>query len=88
MVKNWTGFSTIHTHEWTTNLSIDEWWTLMSYKASPIRKGIASLTMLVSWTIWKEQNARVFNNKAAPPTILLEIIKSEAKLWSSAGANT
>jgi hypothetical protein len=23
--------------------------------------------MLVSWTIWKEQNARVFNNKAAPP---------------------
>jgi hypothetical protein len=42
--------------------------------------------MLVSWTIWKEQNARVFNNKAAPPTILLEIIKSKAKLWSSAGA--
>jgi hypothetical protein len=59
---------------------------MMSCKASPNRKSITSLTMLVSWIIWKERNARVFNNNAALPTILLEIIKNEAKLWSSAGA--
>jgi hypothetical protein len=29
---------------------------------------------------------RVFNNKSMPPTILLELIKSEAKLWVSARA--
>jgi hypothetical protein len=50
------------------------------------RKAISSITMLVTWTIWKERNARVFNNKSAPPTILLQIIKDEAKLWSAAGA--
>jgi hypothetical protein len=30
MVKNWNRIFTIHTQEWTTNLTIDEWWTLMS----------------------------------------------------------
>jgi hypothetical protein len=52
------------------------------------RKAMASLTMLVTWTIWKERNARVFNHKSAPPppTILLDIIKAEAKLWVAAGA--
>jgi hypothetical protein len=35
---------------------------------------------------WKERNARVFNNKVAPPTVLLDIIKSEVRLWITAGA--
>jgi general stress protein 26 len=47
---------------------------------------MASLTMLTSWTIWKERNARVFQNKSAPPTILLEITKNKMKLWVTAGA--
>jgi hypothetical protein len=47
---------------------------------------MASLTMLTSWTIWKERNARVFQNKSAPPTILLEITKNKMKLWVMAGA--
>jgi hypothetical protein len=42
--------------------------------------------MLVSWTIWKERNARVFNNKAAPAGVLLEIIKNDVRLWIAAGA--
>ena len=44
------------------------------------RKAMASLTMLVSWTIWNERNARIFRNKFNPPNILFIIIKSEAKL--------
>jgi hypothetical protein len=65
---------------------MDEWWTMMACYPKPNRKAIASLTMLVSWTIWNERNARVFNNKAAPPAVLLEIIKSEVRLWIAAGA--
>jgi hypothetical protein len=44
------------------------------------------ITMLVSWMIWKERNARVFDNKCAPPTILFEIFKNEARLWITIGA--
>ena len=39
---------------------------------------MASLIMLVSWTIWNERNARVFRHKNAPPTILLKLIVDEA----------
>ena len=49
-------------------------------------KAIASITMLVTWTIWKERNARVFNNKSTPPPTLFEAIKGEARLWVTAGA--
>jgi hypothetical protein len=54
--------------------------------ASDNRKALASLTIIVSWIIWKERNARVFNHKSTPTTTLLNIIKSEAKLWRAAGA--
>jgi hypothetical protein len=50
-------------------------WTFMS-----------SLTEYNSWTIWKERNARIFNHKSAPTTALLNIIKTEVKLWVAAGA--
>jgi hypothetical protein len=57
----------------------------MTYATNPNRKIMKSLIMLVTWTIWKERNARVFNNKA-PTTILLAVIKREVKLWVAAGA--
>jgi hypothetical protein len=85
-IKNCLGIPSIHTHEWTEDLTIKEWWSLMSCKASPNRKAMASFTMLVSWTIWEECNARVFLNKAVPSTILLGILKEEVRLWVSAGA--
>jgi hypothetical protein len=58
----------------------------MARFAKPNCMAIASLTMLVSWTIWNEWNSRVFNNKATPTTVLLEIIKSELRLWIAVGA--
>jgi hypothetical protein len=80
MGKSWLGISSIKTNEWTSNRSIEEWWLDMSCKALPNRRAMATFTMLVRWTIWKERNTRYFNNKAAPMTVLLEIIKSEARL--------
>jgi hypothetical protein len=50
------------------------------------RKSIASLLMLVSWEIWKERNARTFNNVSTMPTIIYDKIKLEARTWVLAGA--
>lgn len=52
----------------------------------PNRKAMASLTMLVSWTVWNERNARIFRHKSAPPPILLNNILTDARLWVTAGA--
>jgi hypothetical protein len=49
-------------------------------------KGVASITLLVTWEIWNERNARVFKNKHAPPTVVFDKIRNEARLWALAGA--
>ena len=47
---------------------------------------MTSLTMLISWKVWNERNARVFRQKIAPPPILLRTILEKAKLRVIAGA--
>jgi hypothetical protein len=58
----------------------------MAGGSSASRRGIASLTLLVSWEIWCEHNARVFRNKQAPSIVILDKVKCEARLWVLAGA--
>lgn len=53
---------------------------------TPHRKDMASLTILISWSIWNERNARVFRNKCVPLSTLLDNINKEASLWVAAGA--
>ena len=42
--------------------------------------------MLVTWEVWKERNARVFQHVCRLPSVLVEAIKAEARLWIIAGA--
>jgi hypothetical protein len=86
LVIEWLGIASIRTQDWVPGIEIGEWWATMACVAKPNRKAIASMAMLVSWTIWNERNARVFNNKAAPTSVLLELIKNEVRLWITAGA--
>jgi hypothetical protein len=86
LIKSWIGIRSIQPIDWTVNLSINDWWSMMACNAYLNRKAIVFLTMLVSWIIWKGRNTRVFHNKAAPPTVLLDLIKQEARLWAIAGA--
>jgi hypothetical protein len=50
------------------------------------QKGIASLTLLVTWEIWNKRDARVFRNKSVAHMVVLEKIRKEARLWVIAGA--
>jgi hypothetical protein len=65
IVNIWLGIANIQTQVWTPGLAIDKWWAIMACSPKPNRKAIASLTMLVRWTIWNERNVRVLKNKAA-----------------------
>ena len=47
---------------------------------------MASLTMLISWEIWKERNSRVFRHHETSATALMTSIKQEALDWVAAGA--
>lgn len=76
----------LDTSSWHLLDSVNAWWTSTCDAGTPNRQAKASLTMLVSWTIWNERNARVFRFKSAPPTILLNTITTEANLWVTARA--
>jgi hypothetical protein len=71
MVKCWPGIPSVRTHEWAVHTSLREWWKLMLCNAMENRKAMSSITMLATLMIWKERNARFFNNRLAPPIILL-----------------
>jgi hypothetical protein len=58
----------------------------MAGGSSNNRKGFASLTLLVTWEVWNERNARVFRNKSAPSGFVIDKIRNEARLWVLAGA--
>jgi predicted negative regulator of RcsB-dependent stress response len=63
------------------------YWSAIAKALTSSPKSLLSAIALITWEIWKERNARVFNNKAYLVTTLMEKIKDEGKDWIMTGAN-
>jgi hypothetical protein len=85
LILQWLGLEGIHPRQWR-GLSIKYWWSSMADGASPQRKALAPLSLLIVWEIWNERNARVFRSKQSPSFVLVDKVKAEACLWVIAGA--
>ena len=67
--------------------SVISWWRLLRRGwHGNHRKGVDSLFALVSWQVWKEQNARCFREATATVQELLLVIRTEADQWVRTGA--
>ena len=67
--------------------SLQDWWArLRSFLPPPKRKGFDTLFSLIAWELWKERNARVFRNAAAPVPQLVQTIRHFGEQWVLAGA--
>jgi hypothetical protein len=66
---------------------IEDWW-LQAKQATPKqpRKGLATMTLLTAWMIWKQCNECTFDNARPNHTSTMSRIKVEAILWARAGA--
>jgi hypothetical protein len=70
-----------------TDDSLQEWWQLARNSLTgKNRKRLDTLAMLITWSVWRERNNRVFEKVYRPTNILLEQIKAEAKQWAIASA--
>uniref|UniRef100_A0ACD6AGM5 Uncharacterized protein n=1 Tax=Avena sativa TaxID=4498 RepID=A0ACD6AGM5_AVESA len=67
--------------------SLLDWWQA-SHRSlpKPIRKGLASITLLTPWMIWKHRNSCVLHHTSPSVRQLLIDIKEETAMWMSAGA--
>ena len=82
LIRDWLQIGDINTNQWAAHHSLSSWWTHMARRS----KAMATLTLLTTWTIWNERNARVFQKKSTPPQIILRNLKEEARLWVLAGS--
>ena len=65
---------------------LSSWW-MDSRDALPgtLRRAFDSVLLLVSWRIWKERNARVFDGVSSSAAQLTRSVLVEADEWIAAG---
>jgi nuclear pore complex protein Nup210 len=67
--------------------SLYDWWAVArTNTTAAMRKGLASLALLIPWKIWKHRNDCIFNNARPSVADVINRIKDEATLWVRAGA--
>jgi hypothetical protein len=70
-----------------SNNTWESWWAATrGLISSRSRRDFDTLAILIAWSIWKLRNARAFGNMPLQlsPTLLVERIKVEFKLWELA----
>uniref|UniRef100_I1NVK1 Uncharacterized protein n=1 Tax=Oryza glaberrima TaxID=4538 RepID=I1NVK1_ORYGL len=68
------------------NTCLTEWWLqARTCFRKCYRTNFDSACMLICWQIWKERNARVFDQRSRSPNQLAEAIKEEILVWKEAG---
>ena len=66
--------------------SLEEWIMTTSRRLpQATQKSWTALVHLTWWSIWKERNNRIFNNKAEPLSRIHSMIIDEARCWRDAG---
>jgi len=63
------------------------WRRLRSLWTGQQQQGLDTFFALVSWTIWKEKNARCFQDAYTTVSQLMPVIKAETDTWIQAGAH-
>jgi hypothetical protein len=63
------------------------WWHAAKLTMpKPLRKGLASIALLMPWVVWKQRNECVFEGAQPSVDHVVSRIKDEAALWARAGA--
>ncbi|KAG2648901.1 hypothetical protein PVAP13_1NG072050 [Panicum virgatum] len=68
-------------------MELHQWWKhIRQMQVKERRRGLDTLVMLILWCLWKERNARLFDNLSSNALEVQDRIKVDIKLWIDAGA--
>jgi hypothetical protein len=69
--------------------STEHWW-IVARKRAPknLRRDFDTVAILVHWRIWKERNARIFQQESNTVDRLFELIMEDIRSWRAAGCIT
>ena len=68
-------------------MQLHQWWNhLRRLQVKERRRGLDTLNMLILWSLWKERNARLFDNHSSTVLDVRERIKVDINLWINADA--
>jgi hypothetical protein len=82
--KTWIGLNDITPSDCHIAPSVKRLWTVVIHRTSQFRKALPSFVMITLWEIWKEKNARAFQNQYPTIMLVFEKIEMEPKMWSLA----
>lgn len=83
-IRGWLGVDFPLPAEMATPLS-DWWLTVRSRCRLSYRSDFDCLFMLICWIVWKERNARIFQNVSRTAQQLVQDIREEIEVWKAAG---
>lgn len=68
--------------------SLNDWWLAAKETTpKPLHKGLATVTLLTGWMIWKQRNTCVFDGDRPSAPLLAEKIRADVALWARTGAS-
>jgi hypothetical protein len=86
-IAGWASWPRFLGARWRTGSPMQEWFMTMSGQLESRKaRGIKSLVIAVSWSIWCKRNARIFSGKERTIPRLITDIKDEARQWFLVGA--
>lgn len=84
-VAAWSNRDSLRPVEWERTERLDDWFLRLPGTGTQA-KGMRSMAILVMWELWKERNARIFQQKLRSEPPLFSWIQDEARNWTMAGA--
>jgi hypothetical protein len=81
------GFGLSHLTPAISDGNFSSWWAKpLKLVPKELKKGFNSLSILVSWELWKHRNRCVFDGARPDLVVALQDVPSEGVLWCLAGA--
>ena len=82
----WAGCPSLSPNSWSEISDLKLWFCRLLTVQQKQRHGVGTLVLLISWSIWKERNNRIFRKEELSTPRFISLLRDELRMWIFAGA--